>query len=175
MQMKTKKILLLLVAAGLSAIIYILLHEIGHLIVMLSVGATITDFSILTAHVSATGGEYTTFSKLWLHANGALLPMIVAFIYSIFYKSDCKKLFYCLFSYMFVLIPTCSMLAWVFIPILYLGGNAPVNDDVTKFLYDFTDNFYPLTVSVVAAAIIGCSIILMIKKRIIQNYIAESK
>lgn len=175
MEMKTKKILLLLAAAGLSAIIYIFLHEIGHLVVMLSVGATITDFSILTAHVSATGGEYTTFSKLWLHANGALLPMIVAFIYSIFYKSNCKKIFYCLFSYMFVLIPTCSMLAWVFVPVLYLNDNAPIGDDVTMFLSNFTQYFHPLSVSVVAAVMVGSSIALMIKKRIIQNYIAESR
>lgn len=173
MEKKIKKMLLVLAAAGLSVIIYIFLHELGHLIVMLSAGATITDFSILTAHVSAAGGEYTNLSDLWLHVNGALLPMILAFIYIIFYKQDSKKTFYRIFSYMIVLIPTFSMLAWLFVPIMYLSGNAPINDDITHFLYNFTHNFHPLIVSAVAAVIIGITIILMIKKRIIQNFIAE--
>ncbi|MGN0735322.1 MAG: hypothetical protein ACI4LP_05815, partial [Anaerovoracaceae bacterium] len=48
--------------------LYIFLHELGHMIVMLSAGATITSFGILTAHVSAEGGNYSTLSALWLHA-----------------------------------------------------------------------------------------------------------
>ena len=173
MEKKTKNILLILAAAGLSVIIYIFLHEIGHLVVMLSVGATITDFSILTAHVSAIGGKYTNVSNLWLHVNGALLPMITAFTYSAFYKSNREKSFYRIFSYMFVLIPTASMLAWVFVPVLYLNDNAPIGDDVTMFLSNFTQYFHPLSVSVVAAVMVGSSIALMIKKRIIRNFAAE--
>ena len=48
---KIKKVMLVFPAAALTIVIYIFLHEIGHLIVMVSAGATITDFSILTAHV----------------------------------------------------------------------------------------------------------------------------
>lgn len=49
-------------SAGIAIFLYILLHEFGHMIIMLSVGATITDFSIFTAHVSADGGNYTDLS-----------------------------------------------------------------------------------------------------------------
>ena len=55
MKHKIKKVMLVFPAVALTIVIYIFLHEIGHLIVMVSAGATITDFSILTAHVSAMG------------------------------------------------------------------------------------------------------------------------
>ena len=58
----------------------------GHLIVMLSAGATIEDFSIFTAHVSATGGNYTKMSELWLNVNGVFLPVICSLVYLLFYK-----------------------------------------------------------------------------------------
>lgn len=170
---KAKNFLLLLVSVVLALVIYILLHELGHLIVMVSAGATIDDFSIVTAHVSATGGEYTNLSDLWLQANGALLPVFTAYIYMFFYKSNNEKSFYRIFSYMIVVIPVASMLAWLIIPVMYIGGNAPINDDVTKFLYIFSHDFHPLIVSVVAAMIIGIGVALMIKKRIIHNFIEE--
>ena len=36
---------------------------------MLSASSTIENFSILTAHVTATGGNYTKAGELWLQAN----------------------------------------------------------------------------------------------------------
>ena len=170
---KAKNILLLLVSTVFALTIYILLHELGHLIVMVSAGATINDFSIVTAHVSATGGEYTNLSSLWLNVNGALFPVFLACIYMLFYKSNNENSFYRIFSYMITLIPTASMFAWLIIPFIFIGGNAPINDDVTKFLYIFSHDFHPLIVSAVAAMIIGTSVVLMIKKRIIHNFIAE--
>ncbi len=170
---KKKFFLLLLVVVALVLIIYILLHELGHLIVMLSAGSTINEFSIVTAHVSATGGEYTNLSDLWLNANGALVPVLIAYIYMFFYKSNNENSFYRIFSYMIAVIPTASMFAWFIIPFIYIGGNAPVNDDVTKFLYNFSHDFHPLIVSAVAAMIIGIGVALMIKKRIIYNFIEE--
>lgn len=88
MNKKIKNILQLILAAGLSLPLYILVHEMGHLMVMLSAGATIEDFSILTVHVTATGGNYTKTGELWLQANGACLPMICAIVYLLFYKKD---------------------------------------------------------------------------------------
>lgn len=97
MRKKVKDFLLILSSALLALVIYILLHELGHLIVMVSAGATINDFSIITAHVSATGGEYTNLSDLWLNANGALLPVFTAYVYMFFYKSNSEKSFYRIF------------------------------------------------------------------------------
>ncbi len=170
---KVKKVLYVFASALLSIILYIILHEGGHMIVMLSAGATITDFSILTAHVSGVGGNYTNASDLWLQANGALLPVIVSFIYMLFYKKESRSMFYHIFSYMFCLIPVGSLFAWVIIPFVYMQGNAPAGDDVTKFLYNFTHDYHPLLVSAVAVLIIAVGIILMIKKEIIKTFIVE--
>lgn len=53
MSKKVKSIGYILLSAAIGVCLYILFYEFGHMIVMLSVGATITDFSIVTAHVSA--------------------------------------------------------------------------------------------------------------------------
>ena len=45
--------LLKIMKKSASLPLYIFVHELGHLIVMLSAGATIEDFSIFTAHVTA--------------------------------------------------------------------------------------------------------------------------
>jgi len=173
MDNKVKKVLYVFASALLSIFLYIILHEGGHMIVMLSAGATITDFSILTAHVSGVGGNYTNASDLWLQANGALLPVIVSFIYMLFYKKESRSIFYHIFSYMFCLIPVGSLFAWVIIPFVYMLGNAPAGDDITKFLYNFTHDYHPLLVSAVAVLIIAVGIILMIKKEIIKTFIVE--
>lgn len=173
MEKNLKRIGLTLLSAVSALFLYIFLHESGHLIVMLSAGATVTSFRILTAHVSAMGGEYTTLSSLWLHANGAILPMVAAFVYMLVYRKDCRKSFYRIFSFFVSLIPTASMLAWVILPFLFLQGNAPAKDDVTHFLNIFSDLFHPLIVSAVSAAIIVISITLIYKKGILQNYLKE--
>ena len=58
MNIKAKFILCLLSSATLLTVLYILFHELGHMIVMLSAGDTIDDFSIIGAHVSGHGGTY---------------------------------------------------------------------------------------------------------------------
>lgn len=172
---KIKRVMYVLLSALLELFLYILFHEAGHLIVMLSAGATITDFSIITAHVSAVGGNYTNLSDLWLQANGALLPVIVALVYMLFYKKEKKNFFYIVFSYVFSLIPIMSMLAWVIIPFLYMQGNAPIGDDVTNFLFNFTQSNHPLTVSVISLLIMAIGITVMIKKDIFKNFILMVK
>lgn len=175
MDNKVKKVLYVFASALLAIFLYIILHEGGHMIVMLSAGATITDFSILTAHVSGVGGNYTNVSDLWLHANGALLPVIVSFVYMLFYKKERKSMLYRIFSYIFCLAPIASLLAWVIIPFAYMQGNAPGGDDVTNFLYNFSHDYHPLLVSAAAALVSIMGVILMIKKQIIKNFIFEIK
>lgn len=175
MNKKLKSIGYILLSTGITLFLYILFHEFGHMMVMLSVGATITDFSIFTAHVSAVGGNYTNLSGMWMHANGALFPLMISFLYTLLYKKDSVKPLYRIFSYMISLVPVGSMFAWVIIPFLYLQGNVPVNDDVTNFLDVFCENYHPLIVSIAAAALIAIGVVLMIKKRLIHNFIEEIK
>lgn len=173
MDNKVKKAVCVFTSVLLVILLYIILHEAGHLIVMLSAGATITDFSILSAHVSGMGGNYTNVSGLWLHANGALLPVIVSFVYMLLYNKNSKSIFYHAFSYMICLMPIVSLLAWVIIPFVYMQGNAPAGDDVTKFLYNFTLDYHPLIVSVVAVVMIAAGVIIMMKKEIIKTFVLE--
>ncbi|MDO5155919.1 MAG: hypothetical protein Q4D51_08125 [Eubacteriales bacterium] len=175
MNKKGKLIINVLAAAGVTMVLYIALHEFGHLIVMLSAGATIDEFSIIGAHVSAHGGEYTNLSDLWLHANGALFPLISVFIYLTFYRRELNKTFYRVFSFFFSLIPMCSLFAWVFIPFAFINGKAPIGDDVTKFLFNFSQTASPLYVSAVAALLITIGAVLMIRKGVLKNYILEIK
>lgn len=175
MNKKIKSIGYILLSTGIGVFLYILLHEFGHMIVMFSVGATITDFSIITAHVSAVGGDYTNLSNMCMEANGALFPLIISYLYILLYQKGSKKSFYRIFSYVVTLMPIVSMLAWVIVPFVYLQGNAPINDDVTKFLVVFCENYHPLIVSVTALVLIGMGVVLMIKKRVIHNFIEEIK
>lgn len=172
---KLKKIGYLLLSAVLAVFLYVLLHEFGHSIVMLSAGATVTEFSIVTAHVSGIGGNYSDLSRLWLHANGAIFPVVLSLVYMLIYDRKSENLLYHIFSYMLSLMPTGSLLAWVMIPFIYLQGSAPAGDDVTKFLDVFSQNHNPLIVSGAAVLLLAVSITLMIRKGIIKNFILQMR
>lgn len=175
MNKKIKFRLTILLAATLGLLLYIILHEFGHLIVMISAGAVIDEFSILGAHVSGHGGTYTNASDLWLHANGAILPLFVSYVYMLFYKSNSCRSFYRIFSCFVVVAPACSLLAWVIIPFAFMSGAAPVGDDITDFLFYFSQNYHPLIVSIIAVMLIGVSIMLALKKRTLHNFVEEIK
>ncbi len=88
---------------------------------------------------------------------------------------DVKNINNLIYAIIVTLVPAASMLAWVIIPFVYLQGKAPINDDVTKFLTVFSKNYHPLIVSAVAVIFIGISVVLMIKKQVIHNFIEEIK
>ena len=63
----------------------------------------------------------------------------------------------------------------MFIPFVFLNGNAPVGDDVTYFLLNFSQTNSPIIVSVVASLLICIGVVLMIKKGVVKNYILQIK
>ena len=172
---KKRYILSLMTALPLTTVLYIILHECGHMFVMLYAGSTITEFSILGAHVSGEGGNYTNLSDLCLHAAGVMLPLMCAYAYMVFYRKSSQSCFYRVFSWLFSLIPVSSLLAWVIIPFIYMNGNAPAGDDVTKFLYNFSQDNDPVLVSIAAVILMVIGIILMIIKHIPQNFYIMAK
>lgn len=175
MNIKAKFILCLLSSATLLTVLYILFHELGHMIVMLSAGDTIDDFSIIGAHVSGHGGTYTNASNLWLHANGAVLPFVISLAYVLLYRKKSNNTFYRCFSFFVGLVPSCTLLAWIIIPFIYLKGTAPAGDDVTHFLDNFSQAAHPLIVSAAATLLIGIEVFLSTKKGVIENYFSEIK
>lgn len=164
MNSKSKNTAYLLLSLLVSLLSYIIIHETGHLIVMLSAGAKITEFSILTAHVSAVGGNYTVFSDLWLHANGVILPILVSLTYILLYKRVKESPLYRIFSYVFSLAPIMALLPWVVTPFTFIKGSSPAGDDATKFLYNFSKTNNPMIVSAVSLVIIALYITLILKK-----------
>ena len=157
----------------LSILLYIWLHELGHAIVLWAVGADITEFSIFEAHVLYAGGNWTDMSDLWMHLNGAFFPVVVSVIWMLLYRRGVRNRVCRIFSVFEVIIPLSSALAWVVIPFLYMQGLAPEDDDVTKFLYNFTFDYPAWTVSLVALLVLVLCIFLAVKKGIFHNMADE--
>lgn len=175
MNTSKKKRIMVIVSAITTLIVYIVLHELGHCIVAVSCGATITEFSILNARMNYVGGNFTDWSDLWFNANGALFPLIISYVYMLVYRDKRENMFYRIISWCVVLVPVTTLLAWVVIPFLYMAGNAPVGDDVTKFLYNFGSSHNPIIVSVTAVLLIVSAVVIMVKRHIPQNFFGEMK
>lgn len=163
-------------SALLSILLYIVLHEAGHCIVAILCGATITEFSILSAHMNYSGGNFTALSALFLSANGILFPLFLSYIYAFLYRAAAKNKFYRMMSFFCTLIPTFSLLPWVALPIAYKFGFVfAENDDSMNFLYNFGSSHDPLWVTAAALILIAISVVLTIKKGILRNYIEVMK
>ena len=172
---KIKFIASLFLSALAAVVLYIILHETGHTIVVLSAGAKMTEFSILRAHVHYEGGDFTDFSDLWNHANGMFLPFVVCLVYGLLYNRNLKNTFYRLFSVVFSVICFIQTLTWIVIPFFYEPGTDPRGEDVKKFLYNFAQNHSPMLVTAGAAVLFAIGIAVMLRKGIIRNFIEEIK
>ena len=117
-----KLILILVISAIVTVFLYILLHEFGHVIVMLSAGARITEFSISGARVSCEGGNFTNTSDLWMNANGTVFPLLLSYIFLLFYRKKSQNTVYRIFSLFFGFIPALGLLSWFFKPFVYVEG-----------------------------------------------------
>ena len=164
-----------MISAIAIVFLYIHLHESGHVIVALSAGARITEFSILRAHVSWEGGNFTDTSDLWVNANGTLFPLFLSYIFLLFYRKESRNTVYRFFSLFFGLCPALGLLSWFVKPFVYVEGTFTPSDDTSQFLYNFSQGHSPMIVSIAAAVLFGISILLVIRKRVIQNFIEEIK
>ncbi len=151
-------------------ILYIVVHESGHSLVILACGGRITRFSILNAVVSSQGGNYTYFTSSLLNAAGMLLPVIVSVIHLLlFYKEKGKVGYRRTISIFFPFISSLSVLAWFFVPIAYLAGDTQSNEDVIKFINNSRWN--PVLVMILAILLFIGMVILLWKKRVVHGWI----
>lgn len=163
-------------SALLCILLYIILHEAGHCIVAVLCGAAITEFSILSAHMNYSGGNFTDLSALFLNANGILFPLFLSYIYTFLYRSAAKNKFYRIMSFFCTLMPAFSLLPWVAFPIAYrFGFVLAENDDATRFLYNFSSSHNPLWVTAAALILITVSVVLTVKKGVLRNFIEVIK
>ncbi len=168
MNPKGKVILSALASVFCVLPLYILLHEGGHALTAVLCGARVTRFSILDASMSYEGGTFTAASSSLLNAAGMLLPVLLSVVYMLTYRKGAISIPYRIFSFMFLLVPVCSVLAWVIVPVLYLAGKAPQNDDVTKFINH--SGLSPWAVLTASILLFVFCLFLAWKKKIIQNY-----
>lgn len=172
--MKKKKVFVFSIL--LSILLYIVLHEAGHCIVAVSCGATITEFSILPAYMSYSGGNFTDLSYLWFDANGVVFPLILSYFHMLLYRAGIKNRIYRIMSFLCALMPAGSLLAWVVFPIAYSNGYVfAEGEDTMKFLYIFSSAHNPLWVSAAAVILIAVSVILSVKKGILHNFLEVRK
>lgn len=168
MNAKAKMILSLFVSFIIVIPVYIILHEGGHALVALLCGGRITAFSVVGAYMSFEGGSFTTVTMSLFHAAGMLLPVLAAVVYMLTYRSNIESIPYRMFSLIVTAAPAGSVFAWIFVPVLYLAGQAPPNDDVTKFIDHSGLN--PWAVMLAAVVIIACYLFIAWKKKIVQTY-----
>lgn len=174
MKNRLRRAVIIFPAFVIGMILYIAFHELGHLIVAVSAGATITEYSIIHAHTSWVGGTFTINKYLWVNVNGALLPILLSYIYALTYSEKIKNEFYKAISFVVSVAPLFSLIAWVIIPILNTFGmmsNGLADDDVTKFVFYFSVGHSPIWVSIGAAAMIALGVFIVVKKGIIRGWI----
>lgn len=168
MKRESKVIFSVLVSVFIVMFCYIVLHETGHCLVAIFCGAKITQFSILGAHMSYVGGVFNNNTYALLHVAGLLLPVVISIVYMLFYRKSYENIFYRIFSAMFSILPFFSVIAWILVPILYMLGKAPENDDVTKFIN--VSGLNPIFICIAAVLLFVSGIYLAWKRKIIINY-----
>ena len=167
MNQTTKKLVSLFVSLILMFPAYILLHEGGHALAAISCGARITAFSILWAYMRYEGGRSTAVTLSLFHAAGMLLPVILAVVYMLAYRSGSRTVFSRIFSFFALLMPVGSILGWVVVPVLCLLGEAPGTDDAAKFIE--SSGLSPWIVLGGAALLFAGCLLLAWRKKIPQN------
>ena len=171
MNKKDKKVANVVISVAVAIVvvpIYIFLHEAGHTLVSIFCGAKVTGFSIVGAFSTSVGGNYTILTHSLLYLAGVLLPLLVSICFLFFYKKDSGRRLYHIVAFYITIVSAGSLLAWVFVPILYILGNASPSDDISQFLE--ISKIQPLIVTVCAFAVEILYIMWMWKKKVIQNW-----
>ena len=168
MSLKAKKVLSLLASVMCMLPLYVVLHEGGHALVAVLCGARVTSFSVAAASMSYQGGRFTALTLSLFHAAGVLLPVLAAVVYMLTYRRQTKSVCYCIVSFMVLLMPMGSILAWVIVPVLSLMGSAPRDDDAAKFID--SSGLSPWAVLLGAVLLLACCLWIAWKKKIPQNY-----
>lgn len=168
MSLKAKKVLSLLASVMCMLPLYVVLHKGGHALVAVLCGARVTSFSVAAASMSYQGGRFTALTLSLFHAAGVLLPVLAAVVYMLTYWRQTKSVCYCIVSFMVLLMPMGSILAWVIVPVLSLMGSAPRDDDAAKFID--SSGLSPWAVLLGAVLLLACCLWIAWRKKIPQNY-----
>jgi len=150
---------------------YTFLHEIGHGIIGVISGGSIKELDVgINAHIKIVGAKYNNITLPLGNAFGAILPYILTVIIIIFYNKSIKNEVYHCINFLFMVMVSSSMIAWVVIPIVWVYGIAPTGDDVTKFMNN--SNLNPWFVSLTALLLILFMLFIGLRvKKVHKKYI----
>ena len=155
------------------ATLYVVLHEMGHAIVAIACGASITQFSVANAHMSYTGGHFTQITTSLLNASGMLFPVLTFALSLLFFKKDKNNLLHRCCYFAACLWGIGPLLAWVVVPIIALLSASPAGDDVTKFMMN--SGWHPGVVALLSGLLLICLITFIFFKGIPQSFKAMLK
>jgi hypothetical protein len=132
--------------------VYAILHEAGHGLAGLAFGGRITDFDVsifdMGAHVGLDG-EFNRLQAAVIDVGGLALPLLVWLLLVLLLpQEDGQPLFW---SKLLLSMTLCSLLVWMFLPLLALKGDLPPGEDVTRFLAH--SGLHPLVVGASAWAL----------------------
>lgn len=117
-------------------VVYTVAHELGHALVGLACGQTLTEFDarfwMLDPHVSMSG-SITTAQRLVQIAAGTGLPLLAWLVFQLAAPRRASAAL-TLVKLMSALIVLNTLLTWIGLPIFVLLGNTTIQDDVISFL-----------------------------------------
>lgn len=158
------KTILCAAAVILGVFLYLILHELGHCLMVWLQGGKVTEFVIiaLSPHMSFEG----VMKSPLIDVAGAVFPLFFYIFFILLLKQKIKKALPLYVMIFYCNVYCSSLIAWILIPIKYMFGMAPVDDDVTKFIRN--SNIAPMIVSIVAFLLLAVLYIITVK--IIRRY-----
>ena len=174
MKSKVKLICLLAIILIITSIMYTGLHELGHCLIAVLCGATITDVDLFNRSMSYMGGHFNNITSALLHIAGATFPVIICLV--LLYAKRKASFIYNLFVVVFCLntiISVGALQAWVIVPLLSVYSTASASDDVIKFINVL--DIHPMFVSAIAIVfVIGFIVVILKGKyRVLSRQLSE--
>jgi len=164
MKNKMKLICFLIISFTITTIIYRAFHELGHCLIAVLCGATVTNIDIFNGSMSYVGGSFNNIRLALLHISGVILPVIMCLIF--LYAKEKVGFVYNMFVVMLyfnTIISVGALQAWVVVPLLGMYGTASADDDVIKFINVL--DVHPMHVSISAIVFITVFIVVVLKRK----------
>ena len=148
---KTLKMIGLVIVGLLTAvIIYPFLHEVGHSLVALLVGAKITDFNLLPMpFIECEVSSVDITGQIFIGLGGMVFPFVVSMIYTP------KKFWGWYVSLLLKGISVYSVVLSIMAIVFHINGYSWQNEDVVQVLYMFPNGKWLLIIALCLAGTYG--------------------
>ena len=147
----------------LYPILYALLHELGHCIVVWLCGGTVTGFYPFGPNAHMTyEGITDSFSFAWIDIAGTVLPLVAVAAFFLLYKGSKKHSWLNIYLVIISGISILTVMPWIVLPIGQLFGLTASGDDVIHFIRN--TGFHPAVVTLCAIVVFALMCFWLIRK-----------